>query len=214
MAADDFFKRWAKRKADSPPAAPGALVQPAVSAADEVRRSSGNFAGTQAKPLPTLEDVGNLTRESDYSPFVGKGIDEAVKRSAMKKLFSDPHFNTMDGLDIYIGDYNTFEPIPPEMLAALNHAKALLDPLSQFEKPVAALAETVKPPDGMAPDSNQTESGEQPTQAIETVSAQPDTASIASEGAQATPVPAEPVASAEPVSDPAASPINPAQVRQ
>ena len=31
----------------------------------------------------------------------------------MKKLFSDPHFNVMDGLDTYIDDYGKPDPIPP-----------------------------------------------------------------------------------------------------
>ena len=31
-------------------------------------------------------------------------------------MFSDPHFNIMDGLDIYIGDYSKPDPIPLEML--------------------------------------------------------------------------------------------------
>ncbi|MES2538946.1 MAG: DUF3306 domain-containing protein [Pseudomonadota bacterium] len=128
MAADEFFKRWSRQKAQPEPlteTAPLSEVEPEV------------------KPLPTMEDVAALNAESDFSPFVGKGVDEAVQRSAMKKLFSDPHFNVMDGLDIYIGDYNTFEPIPPEMLAMLNHAKALLDPLSQFEKPLMQLIEKI-----------------------------------------------------------------------
>ena len=30
----------------------------------------------------------------------------------MKKLFSDPHFNVMDGLDTYIDDYGKPDPIP------------------------------------------------------------------------------------------------------
>ncbi len=34
----------------------------------------------------------------------------------MKKMFSDPHFNVMDGLDIYIDDYSKPDPIPLEML--------------------------------------------------------------------------------------------------
>jgi hypothetical protein len=31
-------------------------------------------------------------------------------------MFSDPHFNVMDGLDIYIDDYSKPDPIPMEML--------------------------------------------------------------------------------------------------
>ena len=37
----------------------------------------------------------------------------------------------MDGLDIYIEDYNVSEPIPEEMLTTLNHARGLLFDVSE-----------------------------------------------------------------------------------
>ena len=53
-------------------------------------------------------------------------VDEGVKRAALKKLFSDPRFNVMDGLDVYIDDYSIEDPIPPGMLAQLQHAQTTL----------------------------------------------------------------------------------------
>jgi hypothetical protein len=136
VAAEDFFNRWAKRKPNQTDE-PINQVQPAARpSADVVPKDS---ADSRVKPLPTIEDVAELKQDSDYSPFVAKGVDENVKRAAMKKLFSDPHFNVMDRLDIYIDDYSQPNPIPPAVLAALTHAKALLNPLGHFEKPVAEL---------------------------------------------------------------------------
>ncbi len=43
----------------------------------------------------------------------------------MRKLFSDPHFNVMDGLDTYIDDYGKPDPIPESMLRQLNQSKLL-----------------------------------------------------------------------------------------
>ncbi len=43
----------------------------------------------------------------------------------MKKLFSDPHFNKMDGLDIYIDDYTQSKPIPEAMLRKMVQAQFL-----------------------------------------------------------------------------------------
>ena len=43
----------------------------------------------------------------------------------MKKLFSDPHFNVMDGLDTYIDDYGKPDPIPLSMLRRMNQAAVL-----------------------------------------------------------------------------------------
>jgi hypothetical protein len=53
-------------------------------------------------------------------------VEEGVKRAALKKLFSDPRFNVMDGLDTYIDDYSKDDPIPQAMLAQLEHAKSTL----------------------------------------------------------------------------------------
>lgn len=84
-------------------------------------------------PLPTLEDVAQLTRDSDYSRFVSGGTDKTVRRAALKKLFSDPHFNAMDGLDIYIDDYNKFTPLTPTMLAGLKHTQSMFDAIAERE---------------------------------------------------------------------------------
>jgi hypothetical protein len=53
-------------------------------------------------------------------------VEEGVKRAALKKLFSDPRFNVMDGLDTYIDDYSKDDPIPQAMMASLEHAKTTL----------------------------------------------------------------------------------------
>jgi len=50
-----------------------------------------------------------------------------VRRAALKKLFSDPRFNVMDGLDVYVDDYSKSEPIPPAMLAGLRQAQKILE---------------------------------------------------------------------------------------
>jgi hypothetical protein len=36
-----------------------------------------------------------------------------VRNAALKKLFTDPHFNVMDGLDVYIDDYGKPDPCRP-----------------------------------------------------------------------------------------------------
>jgi hypothetical protein len=50
-------------------------------------------------------------------------VDETLRRAALKKLFSDPHFNIMDGLDTYIDDYSISDPLPAAMLAELKQAQ-------------------------------------------------------------------------------------------
>ena len=66
------------------------------------------------------EDVEKIDRfDPDFSAFMRPDVDPAVQQAALKKMFSDPHFNVMDGLDIYIEDYSNPELLPPEMLRGL-----------------------------------------------------------------------------------------------
>jgi hypothetical protein len=45
-------------------------------------------------------------------------------------MFTDPHFNVMDGLDIYIDDYSKPDPLPPGMLERMVQS----DMLNLFRK--------------------------------------------------------------------------------
>jgi len=102
---------------------PDSLAAPTSLHADP--RATVSPRADPSRELPTLDDVAALTRESDYAPFVQPGVDAGVKNAALKKLFSDPHFNVMDGLDTYIDDYGKPDPIPPAMLRQLNQAMSL-----------------------------------------------------------------------------------------
>lgn len=92
---------------------------------------------------PPLPDIASLTRDSDFSPFMARGVDPQLKTSALKKLFTDPRYNVQDGLDIYIADYSQPDPIPPEMLRQMVQSKllGLFDREEQEEKEAAELAE-------------------------------------------------------------------------
>jgi hypothetical protein len=81
-------------------------------------------------PLPAadadaLPDLASLTPESDFRPFMRAGVDAGQRNAALHKLFADPHYNQMDGLDVYIDDYSRPDPIPPAMLRMLNQARTL-----------------------------------------------------------------------------------------
>ena len=131
--ASGFLSRWARRKEQvrsGVAVAPEAVVETPVAVvpvAPLVAKAEAPAVeeAPAAEPLPTMADVALLTRESDYSRFVSPGIDEGVKRAAMKKLFTDPHFNVMDGLDTYIDDYGKPDPIPLAMLKQMNQSKVL-----------------------------------------------------------------------------------------
>ena len=61
----------------------------------------------------------SLTIDSDFAPFLQPQVAESLKRQVLKKLFADPRFNVMDGLDVYIDDYTKSDPIPPDVLERL-----------------------------------------------------------------------------------------------
>ena len=86
---------------------------------------------------PTLADVAALTRDSDYSRFLSRSVQPDVKNAALGKLFTDPHFNVMDGLDVYIDDYGKPDPLPPGMLRQMlqAHVLGLFDDEDDKNKP-------------------------------------------------------------------------------
>ena len=96
--------------------------------------------------LPTLQDVADLTTESDFSPFVSRAVAPRVRNAAMKKLFADPHFNVMDGLDTYIDDYSVPDPLPVAMLRKMASARFMQlvdDPHDGHEQGAAEAAQPV-----------------------------------------------------------------------
>jgi Protein of unknown function (DUF3306) len=132
---EGFLGRWSQRKQDIragkpliEPEKPEIVVKAEVPSANKQHEQAPNIAATEEKPeapLPTMADVHKLTAESDFSPFVAKNVSFEVRNSAMKKLFTDPHYNVMDRLDIYIDDYSQPDPMPESMLRQLASAKFL-----------------------------------------------------------------------------------------
>lgn len=111
---EKFLSRWARLKQET-------CEQPAAKPADA------------AGPTPELPPLETLDINSDFKGFLHPKVDAKLRRAALKKLFSDPSFNVMDGLDVYIGDYNKADPIPPEMLQQLVQLQTMLASLKKDE---------------------------------------------------------------------------------
>ena len=126
--ADGFLGRWSQRKQavreGKPLDEPVVVVKPVPVLAPVVATPPAPV-DEPAPPLPTLDDVKQLTSQSDFSPFVARDVAPDVRNAAMKKLFTDPHYNVMDGLDIYIDDYSKPDPLPESMLRQMASAKFL-----------------------------------------------------------------------------------------
>jgi Protein of unknown function (DUF3306) len=95
---------------------------------------------TEDTPAPELPPVDKLTPESDFTGFMHPKVEDALRRVALKKLFSDPHFNVPDPFEPYSGDWTVGEPISEEMLATLNQARTLLFDQDDKEKKTEELA--------------------------------------------------------------------------
>ena len=164
MTDEPFLSRWSRRKNESREGSDAAppLAVPPESIAQPV-------PAVTAEPLPPIE---SLTPESDFTGFMKPEVDEALKRRALRTLFQDPHFNVMDGLDIYVGDYSKPDPLPEGWLAQLKCVARFGDyqepkPEDQEEprdevagEPAVDPAEAEKPSveQGFAEDSGESES--------------------------------------------------------
>ena len=113
--AEDFLRRWSRLKHEN------AADKPA----EETPAGQPVVEGKAVEP-PALPPVEQLTPEADFSGFMQPKVADALRRAALKKLFSDPHFNLPDPYEAYSGDWTVGEPIPEEMLATLNQARTVL----------------------------------------------------------------------------------------
>jgi len=128
MAADEkkeaFLERWSRLKKE-----PKDLP---AKQADE-------------KPAPQLPTVDKLTPESDFSGFMHPKVEDALRRAALKKLFSDPHFNLPDPFEPFSGDWTVGEPMSEEMVAALTQARQLIFSEPKKEEPKEQISSEEKP---------------------------------------------------------------------
>jgi hypothetical protein len=124
MSEEGFLRRWSRLKASGLDAGEEHVAPAPVPAPARLEPEAAPHA-----PLPTLEDAARLTPDADFSAFVARGVDKSVQRLALKKLFADPHFKIIDGLDTYMHDYNKAAPLAPAMLASLKHAPDVLSRL-------------------------------------------------------------------------------------
>jgi hypothetical protein len=163
--SEGFFDRWSRRKQQvrtgAVPAEPAKVERvpqagAGADAADEVpalveaanARPAVDPEGEGSSPPLTLADAAQLTIESDFKPFLAEGVAPEVRNAAFKKLFADPHFNVMDGLDTYIDDYSKPSPIPDSVLRQMASAKFL----KLFEEEEEKEAPEGTPEEGALPD--------------------------------------------------------------
>lgn len=100
-----FLDRWSRLKQEPPEE-----KAPAV-------------AEKKEEPAPVLPPINELKPESDFTPFMNPKVDPVTRRDALKKLFTDAHYNIPDPFEAYCEDYTKSDPIPEAMLKAINRVR-------------------------------------------------------------------------------------------
>ncbi|PKO75320.1 MAG: DUF3306 domain-containing protein [Betaproteobacteria bacterium HGW-Betaproteobacteria-15] len=178
---DNFFSRWSRRKvqvrtgqplpAEPPAPEPVVAMAPVVApvAVDGLAPPTLPAEPAEPPPAPTLEDVARLSLDGDFKPFVARGVPADVRNAAVKKLFTDPHFNVMDGLDIYIDDYSKHSPLSAAEMAKMVGAQflKLVDDPNEVKIPapapvVADQEHAAEPEEAQAPQADAPEQVAQP----------------------------------------------------
>lgn len=148
-ADEPFLSRWSRLKRRGKESDPESATAPADAAQEQAGSrapgvaasagiSSPSPGSTLAPPAttqagqapaeaapPALPPIESLLPESDFRPFMQAGVDAATRNAALARLFADPHFSVMDGLDVYIDDYGKSEPIPPSLMHHLDPTRSL-----------------------------------------------------------------------------------------
>lgn len=140
--SENFLSRWSKRKlevraqeklAEEAPAVQDKAPVSAVNVESENRAQELVKADSQVQPvpdpelpLPTEADLLAVRQGGDIKAFMVDKVSAELKNKAFKALFSRPEFNVMDGLDIYIDDYNKFTPLSKEDIGKMTLSKQLL----------------------------------------------------------------------------------------
>ncbi len=182
MSDDNFLSRWSRLKKQSrapQPAAEAPVAAPPPASPPQTQPADAEPGAGEPRPLPPVE---SLTPESDFSPFMKDEVDESLRRVALKKLFGDPRFNVMDGLDVYIDDYSKPDPLPEGWLAKMSQVARL----GAYQEPDPAEPESPPQAPGEAPLAEPA-AGENalPEEGVGALSAEPD--SVTGEASQEPP---------------------------
>ena len=133
LEAEGPLRRWARRKravAREKEAANEARRRDErrepSDAAGEARESAGDASEPAIVEEKVLTDedmppLDSLDENSDYSGFLSSGVSEALRRRALRKLFSSAVFNIPDGLDDYDDDFTSFAALGDIVTSDMKH---------------------------------------------------------------------------------------------
>ncbi len=155
MKDENFLSRWSRRKIEAK-GEPGAVPdeQPSEVPGRDAPAPVSNAVA--AEPVAPLPEVGSLSSESDFAPFMRSDVDAGTRQEALRTLFADASLYPVDGLDVYMDDYSLPDPLPEGWLGKLEQFTRLHAPRAPEagSEVVAAAPETsgeVAAPGAQAP---------------------------------------------------------------
>lgn len=107
-AEEPFLGRWSRLKTEARRHEAHPTPEPEAPRHDATPAAVAGTPAVDAPPAVELPDLDRLDQDSDYSAFLAPGVDAALKRRALRKLFHSPKFNVFDGLDTYRDDFTSF----------------------------------------------------------------------------------------------------------
>jgi hypothetical protein len=142
---ESFLGRWSRLKAQARERASRPALEPEERGGDEptagvVQAPPDEVPPNAAPPVVELPDLEQLDQDSDYSAFLTPGVDAALRKRALRKLFHSPKFNVFDGLDTYRDDFTSFPPLGDVVTADMRHH------LERLAKELVSRTEDAPPP--------------------------------------------------------------------
>lgn len=131
---DGMLSRWSRRKANArrgraaPVAVEDAGTAPDLDIESAVEAKSGELVADESTiedvavaetgveeetvSVDDLPDIESLDKDSDFTPFLKKGVPEAISRAALRKLWlSDTVFANLDGLNDYDDNFRVIDKL-------------------------------------------------------------------------------------------------------
>ena len=95
----------------------------------------------------------SLDQDSDYSPFLSRGVSPELRQTALRQLFRQPKFNVETCLDDFQDDFLNFQPLGDIVTADMRHM-AEVEAKREATRLARAADETPPPEQGLIADGH------------------------------------------------------------
>ena len=150
---ESALSRWSRRKLEARRQPDEAASEALMEARDELPAAVDNPpepAAENDRPILTdadMPDIESLDENSDFIPFMSRGVSDELRNLALRKLFRSSVFNIRDGLDEYDDDFTSFEKLGDVVTCDMKHRIEM-----EQQKLREALAGQEAPADGESVD--------------------------------------------------------------